>query len=67
METGQVVEEVEYEATEIIKHEDAIEEVIYVGGKTQSVYTPKKNKQKWGKIFWDMIKPEVIEEEGEVK
>ena len=67
MEAGKVVEEVEYEATEMIEHEEGTEEVIYVGGKTQSVFTPKKKEEEARSAFWKRIRPEVIEEEEEVE
>ena len=66
MEAGMVVEEVEYEDRETIVHEEGIEEVIYVGGKTQSIYTPRKDNKKAWRVFWRRIKSIKEEEDAEV-
>ena len=46
-----------------MKQNGSIENVIYVGGKKQSIYTPKKEKERAWTLFWDRIKS--IEEEEE--
>ena len=64
MQTGAIVEEVEYDNIETNITEDGVEDVIYVGGKTRSIYTPKKDKERAWRVFWDRVKS--IDEEEEV-
>lgn len=65
MELGMLVEEMEGDALERIEYEHGTEEVVYVGSKTQSVFTPKKEKEGTMRAFWSMLRP-VQEEAGEV-
>ena len=45
LEGGEAFEELEYEAVEKIDYEDeSYEDVIYVGGKKHSIYTPRKER-----------------------
>ena len=64
MQSGAIVEEVEYDDIETNITEQGVEDVIYVGGKTRSIFTPKKNKDKVWRVFWDRIKS-INEEEEE--
>ena len=64
MQSGAIVEEVEYDDIETKVTEEGVEDVIYVGGKTQSIYTPKKNKEKAWRVFWDLARS-IKEEEDE--
>ena len=52
MQGGAIVEEVEYDDIETNITDDGVEDVIYVGGKTQSIYTPKKRKEEARRVFW---------------
>ena len=45
MQSGAIVEEVEYDDIETNVLDDRVEDVIYVGGKTRSIFTPPKNKE----------------------
>ena len=63
MQSGAIVEEVEYDDIKTNVTEEGVEDVIYVGGKTRSIYTPKKNKDKVWRVFWDRIKSIKEEEE----
>ena len=65
MQRGARVEEVEYDDIETKVTEEGVEDVIYVGGKTQSIFIPKKEKEKGWRVFWDRIKS-INEEEEEV-
>ena len=63
MQSGAIVEEVEYDNIETNVTEEGVEDIIYVGGKTRSIFTPKKNKDKVWRVFWDRIKSTKEEEE----
>ena len=66
LEKGMMIEEIIPDEVEMIESDEGTEEVIYVGGKVQSVYTPKKERGKAIKAFWRMLKPiQEGEKEGE--
>ena len=56
-----LIEEIMYDASVILDQGEEIEEVIYVGGKTVSVFMPKKEKEGVRKTFWNLIN--TVEEE----
>lgn len=66
IQTGAIVEEVEYDDIEMNIIEDGLEDVIYIGEKTQSIYIPKKNKEKAWRVFWNLARLIKEEEDEEV-
>ena len=61
---GELFEEVKYEATEVVEHEEGTGEVIYVGDKK---HTPKKAKEGARRAMWAVLHlAEAISEEAEV-
>ena len=56
LENGMMVEEIVLDEVETIESNEGMEHVIYVGGKVQSVFTPKKEKKEPIKAFWRMLK-----------
>ena len=61
-----MIEEIIPNEVETIESNEGTEEVIYIGGKVQLVYTPKKESGEAIKAFWRMLKPiQEVEKEGE--
>ena len=53
MQNGAIVEEVEYDDIETKVTEEGVEDVIYVRGITQSIFTSKTEKEKEWRVFRD--------------